>query len=342
MRITGGACMNRREDHRNIEFLGGASGRRDARSIVLLFRQPVAIELAQNGGGIGTAPLRLAPIAICLQPRRSLAEGGGRNAKRVVMETEFLLPEVEAGFAPMIECEFEISAHQCRRVDAQWRSERHVARPAQYGEQPQRRTVMLRAPPLRNIQAAVGIDARIGGHCVTVYASEFRIVAQITDEVGVDIVAPGGRCRERAAVQLLQREAEAHEIREMPERLRPDAAVLQQQAQRIDHHGRIPKPMKKIIGIGIVTGQHRRGDHGACNRAHRLTKTRPRLYDVDRRYAGEHCRRRMAILLIEPAVERRRQRLFPFARWGDVKPSRRNPCCTSGTLMNKFHKRPLR
>ena len=87
--------------------------------------------------------------------------------------------------------------------------------------------------------------------------------------------APGSGGNQRAAIELCSDETEAHEVaRNARSASVAEAAVSQQQPQRIDDHRRVAEPVKEIVRVRIVGSQHRRGHDGAPCGTHGLTEAR--------------------------------------------------------------------
>ena len=132
---------------------------------------------------------------------------------------------------------------------------------------------------------------------------EVCLLPHVLTIVGGNLIAPW-RPAQSAPIQILQRQAEAHEVCEMREKLAAHRAVLEQNPQSIDHDGRIAKPMEEIVRFRIIGTQHGRGDDGAPLRPDCLREARSNLDDADRRDAAQHGDRTVPILTLNPALER--------------------------------------
>jgi hypothetical protein len=183
---------------------------------------------------------------------------------------------------------------------------------------------------------------QLGGDGLAMDRRDVGIRTQELGEIRRDPGTPVGSGEQGATVQMLQRQAETHEVPELCQRVSSDAAILEQQAQRVDDDGGIPIPMKKIVGVRIVSGQDGGGDDRTLLRNDALAESRPVFDETERRHTHQHRLRGMTVLPIDPAVERFHQRGVRRRRCGLVNPSRRRPACTSGTLMNSFHNSPVR
>ena len=201
---------------------------------------------------------------------------------------------------------------------------------------------MLRARPQRNIKGAIGIDTRFARDRHAVNRRQFGIGAQKFAEVRCDFAAPGGSGDQGTSIEVLQREAEAHIVGKIRQRLH-SGAVAVQQPQRVDYKSGIAVPMKEVIRSRVVGGEHRRGHDRTSYRLDDLSKSSTSLDAIDEREAREHLGRGMAVLAINPLIERlAHQSAAGGLRWGLLKSSLRSPACTSGMLMKSFHNKPLR
>src|SRR6185437_8974961 len=99
------------------------------------------------------------------------------------------------------------------------------------------------------------------------------------------------------------------------------------------------KPVKEVVGVRVVRGEHRGGHDRTAFGPDRLPEARPALDDANRRDAHQHGRCGVVVLAYQPFSERFHHRPV---RCGLLKPSRARPARTSGTLMKSFQSRPVR
>ena len=116
--------------------------------------------------------------------------------------------------------------------------------PAQQADGTHCGTIMLGPGPVGNIECAVRVDPRLAAESLAMRSGEILIAAQKALIVRCDGIAPGAAAQ-NTAVELLQRQAEADEIGEVPDDGTPGDLISEKDAQRIDHNRRVPVPMKK-------------------------------------------------------------------------------------------------
>jgi len=86
---------------------------------------------------------------------------------------------------------------------------------------------------------------------------QIRVLAQEFHEIRLHPLAPLRPFNQCAAVQRIGGQAEVHELFEQLQGLITERAALVEDAQRIHDHRRITVPVKEIIRVGIVGGEHR-------------------------------------------------------------------------------------
>ena len=83
------------------------------------------------------------------------------------------------------------------------------------------------------------------------------VLAQEFHEIRLYTLAPLRPLNQCAAIQRIRGQAEVHELLEQLQGLITQRAALVEDAQRIHDHRRIPIPVKEIIRLGIIGGEHR-------------------------------------------------------------------------------------
>ncbi len=213
------------------------------------------------------------------QPLRAFAQRRRCNPQRVVVVPRLFFPDVERRIAPVLRREVEVVPEQsCGSVP---QSHLVLAHPLQHRECAQRRAIVLGPRPSRDVDRAVGVHAACRRTPRSPHvAGQLFIRAHVLLEVGHDLLAPGRRRDERAAVELFERQAEAHEVGEVAEApSSADVARFVEQPHGIDHDGRIAEPMEEVVRIRVVGAEHRRGDDGAPRGPHGLPEAGALLHD---------------------------------------------------------------
>src|ERR1700683_3168392 len=104
--------MDRRKNHRYVEFLRGAASRtQDARPEVAGLGKPESVERASNGLPLLTIGQRQIRIVPTFEPMRPGSQSRRGNAQGVVVKPVLLLPDVEARFVPMLGGKRKVVAH---------------------------------------------------------------------------------------------------------------------------------------------------------------------------------------------------------------------------------------
>ena len=124
------------------------------------------------------------------------------------------------------------------------------------------------------------------------------------------------------------------------DRCRIDAPVFTRGPQRVDDDRRIPEPVEEIVGVGIVGGEDRRGQHRSWPRRNALPEVGTLLDDPSSGNGAQHPAHGDARFSLYPVVERGHD--TGEAKCGLLKPSLFIPSWISGMLMNSFQMRPLR
>ena len=111
-------------------------------------------------------------------------------------------------------------------------------------------------------------------------------------------------------------------------------------AQRVDDDRRIPEPVKKIVGVRIVSGENRRRHHRSRPRDDALPEAGTLLDEIGGRDGAQHRACGKARFFLDPVVKR--GHATADAKCGLLNPSLFMPSRISGMLMNSFQMRPLR
>ena len=126
----------------------------------------------------------------------------------------------------------------------------------------------------------------------------------ILQEGGLNLLPEAPLAQKLSPVQIAQRAAELEKFAQTLDGDPPLEPHGLRHAQRVDDDRRIPEPVKEIVGVGIVSGEDRRGHHRSPPRNDVLSETGPLLDQMRGRDCEQHRARREERFLFYPVVKR--------------------------------------
>ena len=203
-----------------------------------------------------------------------------------------------------------------------------------------RRPIILGARPAGEVESSVRIDAGFRPRRIAEDLRDLGVGPHILQEGWLNLVTQTPVTKKLPAVQAAQGSTELDKLPQTIDSGSHLDRLRRRRAQRVDDDRRIPEPVEEIVGVGIISGEDRRGHHRSRLRNDALSKARAILDEMGGRDGAQHRAGGEVRLLVYPVVERSHDPAE--AKCGLLKPSLFMPSRISGMPMNRFQMRPLR